>query len=203
MVAGAGIAVIAGVVFLLAGGSDDEPAGQRVAVVMDASMASTGTPRDEVPGAGAAITAAGTEEPDTAKEPEVPKDRQPAGAGAAGQGIAADEPEPTVAEPAVDTKVVQKSAPVADSPDNVNLVLDSTPSGATVWLAGKRLGRTPYTHVVPRGNERLTFKLSMTGYQSERFTLFAARDERKTVSLKKGAPLPGDKRPDTKDPFAN
>lgn len=62
------------------------------------------------------------------------------------------------------------------------LVLDSEPSGATVTLDGRYLGKTPLTAAVPSGREH-ELSLTRAGYRGESRRVTLAADEERTLDI--------------------
>lgn len=90
--------------------------------------------------------------------PKIIQDTPPIGALAATEigALAATEKAPTFPP--------EKGTPVVNDGSVVQLLIASTPSGAHVWQAGKRLGVTPLKLVAPRGDTRLFWQLSLKGH---------------------------------------
>ena len=95
-------------------------------------------------------------------------------ASTSGQGAPGDR----VSDPPAD------SSPVADQPE-VDLTIESRPSGATVFLAGNRLGETPHVHRAVKQMGTLVFEIKLRAYQTQRVTLQSDEDGRKLVTLKR------------------
>jgi hypothetical protein len=70
------------------------------------------------------------------------------------------------------------------------LRLTSIPSGASVVLDNKKLGRTPYEGTVELGPKKQTLKLRYEGYNTFRIELTG--DLEREIKLSKIKPKPGD-----------
>jgi hypothetical protein len=88
----------------------------------------------------------------------------------------------------------------------VIFAIDSQPPGASVYRDGdtERLGKTPWTHAVPRAARPVTFVLRLPGYHHASVTLAADHDDRQSVTLSRVRPptpaRPAAPAPDTPSP---
>jgi serine/threonine-protein kinase len=94
--------------------------------------------------------------------------------GSSGPPVRMAEPRPLspVATPVVQPTPPPLPAPVAPAVAEQEIVLEvrSSPS-AQVRINGQVVGRTPLSHHLPQGNERVTMELARSGYQAERRTI--------------------------------
>ncbi|MCK6552087.1 PEGA domain-containing protein, partial [Myxococcota bacterium] len=94
-------------------------------------------------------------------------------------------------QPRTDRRPATEAQPrdVPEPPSKtVNLTVESTPSGATVWLEDKQAGTTPFTMSVPR-DETLTFVFKKPGYEDVSRIVVTAKDRTLSAELAK-APEP-------------
>jgi serine/threonine-protein kinase len=78
-----------------------------------------------------------------------------------------------------------RPSPPAAAPRAVHLALDTRPHGATVVVAGKALGTTPFAEDVPAGSPGRVYTLKKAGYEVATATLDTARDASQQIELKK------------------
>lgn len=75
-------------------------------------------------------------------------------------------PTNTTASPSqIGAATAARDAGAAESSKMVTLAIESTPRGATVYLAGRKQGATPLQLDWPRGSKRVELVLERTGYQ--------------------------------------
>jgi hypothetical protein len=84
-------------------------------------------------------------------------------------------------------------APSAALSADVALTVESNVAGASVWLAGKRLGDAPGPLRLPRGAEAVTLTVQADGYAPSSVDVVPAEDVVVAVQLAKAAGIPGSK----------
>ncbi len=91
------------------------------------------------------------------------------------------------AEPAVPKRAVSRSMPVQPLPrpgsHTIRLVIHTTPPGATVYLDGKILGRTPLFRDLPRESHSTLVSVAKPGYATQYRKLRIDKDIRLTLPL--------------------
>jgi serine/threonine-protein kinase len=76
------------------------------------------------------------------------------------------------------------------------VLLESEPSGATLEIAGRKEGTTPYTAKVDRARLPVPVKVTLEGYEPQDYELTAETGPSRKVTLKKVAVRPTTPRPD-------
>ena len=71
----------------------------------------------------------------------------------------------------------------------VAVVVDSTPSGATVSLGAMSLGRTPASFTLPTGGVAVTLTVSSPGYKTGSIEVVPAAGVTRRIILKKSSPF--------------
>jgi len=106
-----------------------------------------------------------------------------------------DTPTPAPA-PAVPSGAEGAPAPTpeaAPAPADVTITLVSEPAGATVTLAEREVGRTPWMGKVPRGDQPLDVRLTLSGHRDDVFPLVPDQDRlesRRLAALPRPAAKP-------------
>ena len=179
------VAVVLGVIFLLASG-DDAPQEEPVTVIDIADLAAP--PEGGVPEGNVADgpSNAPVAEPDVGVPPSDAVGDEPA-PGESGDGAGTEDGSPEVADagavPGADA-APDVDAAAAGAATAVDVTLASTPVGATVYGPNRaKLGYTPLALRVPVKGVELTFKAR--GYHSRKVRVRAADAPRFSVSLKK------------------
>ncbi len=100
---------------------------------------------------------------------------------------------PDAASPDAAVAIADAAEPI-DAPRTVTLKLTSVPTGATVVLDGKRLGKTPFEATLPIAPGSHTLKLRRTGYNTVKLPLDG--DLVQEVTLTKAKPKVEEPKPD-------
>src|SRR5690606_28984122 len=130
--------------------------------------------------------------------PEEPPEPASAGAPAGSEPSsppAGSEPSspPAGSEPSSPPQAVEATAPVL-TPDagprraaipRVKLTISSEPAGAEVFLAGERIGRTPFEHELERGDEAIALEFRRSGFRHRTVRVTPSRDRPVSASLER------------------
>ena len=94
---------------------------------------------------------------------------------------------PPRVEPPDAAPLVQVIDAAPATPQHVELVIESTPSGADVYRAidGVKLGKTPFKKQYERIDGEAVFLISLAGHQQERVTLSTAQDGKAVAKLQR------------------
>lgn len=94
---------------------------------------------------------------------------------------------PDAAQPAAaDAKQPPAAAPAKPPPQGtINLQIDSNPSGAVVFVAGKKVGMTPIIVKTPTGSEEVQVRLEKPGFRPRLMNVRPEEDTKLSVQLAK------------------
>ena len=130
-------------------------------------------------------------------EPEPQLDRPP-------QPPPDPRPQPPVAAVVIDAGVEVPPEPAVTT---IEVKVDSTPEGASVVLAGKTLGETPYTGTLPRGDGEVTLVVKLAGHKDGKIVARTDAAIAGNVKLEKkkvgGGGRGSDDRDQSVNPFGN
>jgi outer membrane biosynthesis protein TonB len=183
------LALAVAVIVIAASGGDDAPATIAAAPTDTAdpgsSEAPTPTPAPEPPPSPEAqpsTAAAPITPPAAATEPpkqEPPPSQEPSPA----QTPAQEGAQPSRPEPAVAMPQTGPTRPTPPPPARFDVAIDSTPSGAELWLDGKLLGKTSHRGSLPRAERGHRITVRMKGHHEQTITVRPGTASKQNVKL--------------------